>query len=154
MISASLSILSFLLHLAGRFPIFLPLIFICFFLIIMPVSTSLTHLVLLVSFSASAFAAPRPMSSFPLSMNLHRRVPQARSADDIAAWAKAHKLNVEAKYGNPSSVEKRSTSGQSLYVVVTPLFLLPETESDTNRIVNQAADSRLTLHNLLIISTH
>jgi len=54
-------------------------------------------------------------------MNLQRRVPQARSADDIAAWAKMHKQNVEAKYGNPSLMKKRS-SGQNL-------------------IVNQAADS-------------
>jgi hypothetical protein len=48
-------------------------------------------------------------------MNLHRRVPQARSSDEISAWAKSHKLNTEAKYGNPSSIQKR-TSGQNLIV--------------------------------------
>jgi hypothetical protein len=78
-------------------------------------SSSLSLLALLVSLSANVHAIPRPSSPAPLEINLHRRVPKARSADDITAWAKAHKLNVEAKYGNPSSLQKRS-SGQNLIV--------------------------------------
>lgn len=77
-------------------------------------SLPLSNLALLVSLSAHVLAAPR--SSFPLSMNLHRRVPQARSYDEITSWAKTHKQGVEAKYGNPSSIEKRASSGQNLCV--------------------------------------
>lgn len=76
-------------------------------------SLSLSNLALLVSLSANVLAAPSP--SLPFSMNLHRRVPEARSADEIAARARSRKLNIEAKYGNPSSSRKRS-SGENLIV--------------------------------------
>ncbi|KAJ3995626.1 acid protease [Lentinula boryana] len=80
-------------------------------------SSSLSHLAMLVSLSANTvLAAPRPSSPQSLSMNLKRRAPEARSADEIGTWAQAHKLNVEAKYRKTaSSVEKRST-GQNLVV--------------------------------------
>ncbi|KAE9406293.1 acid protease [Gymnopus androsaceus JB14] len=76
-------------------------------------SLSLFNLALLVSLSSNVLAAPSP--SFPLSMNLHRRVPPQTTDEEMVAWAKAHKLNVEAKYGNPSSIRKRA-SGQNLIV--------------------------------------
>ncbi|KAJ4470124.1 acid protease [Lentinula aciculospora] len=78
-------------------------------------SSSLSLLALLVSLSANILAAPHPSSPVSLSMNLKRRAPEARSADDINAWAHAHKLNVEAKYGNAHKTGKRS-SGQNLIV--------------------------------------
>ncbi|KAJ3730003.1 aspartic peptidase domain-containing protein [Lentinula guzmanii] len=80
-------------------------------------SSSLSHLAMLVSLSANTvLAAPRPSSPQSLSMNLKRRAPEARSADNIGNWAQAHKLNVEAKYRKTaSSVEKRN-SGQNLVV--------------------------------------
>jgi len=49
-------------------------------------------------------------------MDLRRKAPEARTIDDIGAWARAHKLNVEAKYGNPSSISKRAASGQNIIV--------------------------------------
>jgi hypothetical protein len=79
-------------------------------------SSSLLPLALLVWLSANVLAAPRPSSSFSLSMNLRRKAPEARSVDEISAWARAHKLNVEAKYGNPSSITKRAASGQNLII--------------------------------------
>ncbi|KAJ3746966.1 acid protease [Lentinula raphanica] len=82
----------------------------------MVLSSSLSHLALLVSLSANnVLAAPRPSSPMSLSMNLKRRVPEARSADDISAWAANNKLALEAKYGNTKSIAKRS-SGQNLIV--------------------------------------
>ncbi|KAF9077958.1 aspartic peptidase domain-containing protein [Rhodocollybia butyracea] len=53
-------------------------------------------------------------SLFPLALLVCLRTPEARTIDDIGAWARAHKLNVEAKYGNPSSISKRAASGQNL----------------------------------------
>ncbi|KIK60512.1 hypothetical protein GYMLUDRAFT_43837 [Collybiopsis luxurians FD-317 M1] len=80
------------------------------------VSSSLLPLALLVSLSANVLAAPHPSPPSSLSMDLKRRSsPRARSQDDIAAWAAAHRSNVQAKYGNTSSKQKRS-SGQNLIV--------------------------------------
>jgi cathepsin D len=86
-------------------------------------SSLLLPLALLVSLSANVIAAPHPTIRSSLSMNLKRRnvAPQSRSQDDIAAWASAHRAGVQAKYGNPSALQKR--------------------DSGENQIVNQNGDA-------------
>jgi cathepsin D len=81
------------------------------------VFSSLFPLALLV-LSANVLAVPHPsVAPSSLSMNLRRKraSTEPRSYDEIAAWAEAHRSGVQAKYGEPSTVQKRS-SGQNLIV--------------------------------------
>ncbi|KAJ6591613.1 aspartic peptidase domain-containing protein [Mycena vulgaris] len=68
---------------------------------------------------SDAFATPTPQPR-GISMNLRHRV-RPRSVEDWGVWAKSQREGLTAKYGGPSSSERRSTG--------------------TNLITNQGADS-------------
>ncbi|KAG7093524.1 hypothetical protein E1B28_007198 [Marasmius oreades] len=84
----------------------------------------MVYLIPLLSLVATVHAAATPRASTRASrdsVELLRRIPAAKSYDEVGAWARQNKLSVEAKYGMRTMNEKRSTG--------------------TNLLVNQGLDS-------------
>ncbi|KJA15228.1 hypothetical protein HYPSUDRAFT_48541 [Hypholoma sublateritium FD-334 SS-4] len=67
----------------------------------------------LLSLSLSAAAAPQDAPA-GLTLPLKKRSPAARTADEWGVWAKAHRVGLESKYGNPHPV--RRATGSNLLV--------------------------------------